>query len=342
VNSQPTPWRVDLVSRPEASVVELLESVEFGSAGLRYRRKAMASALERLAPSEYLTIREQGNLIAAYTLTPTQVSLANEKLPAVYRGLLAVAPTHRRQGIGRKLVETALEHIRDATADKPTFCFGLIESRNEASLKLLEDQGGKNIGSLESRLIYRQWPRPSSLLRQLDGSLANAYAESLERQHSGSALVIQAAAGLPLFGLVDGSQLRAAARVGAATLDLGPGGWFARFLHRHAYGRFEALGKRYNRRAFRYLTIHDPLVTDSLGAFRDFTEALLARYDAHMALFTLDPLSETAGRLAAAGLLGSFSRTTRQELIIMAHGLGIPEERLERARSGPATGGPVY
>ena len=333
---------LDRRDKPQAELVEFLESVEFGGTGLRYRRKSVASTLEKLAPSEFLSIREHDEVIGAYTLTSTELLLGGDAIPAVYRGLLAVTPTHRRQGLGRRLVAAALDHVQASAAGQPILSFGVIESGNEASLRLLEEHGAKKVGLLESQLVYRQWPRSSPSLRRLDAAETGAYAEALTSLQSSAGLVMQSAANLPLFGLVDGSHIQAAARVGSTTIDLGPGGPMARFLHRYAYGRFPALGKRYNRRAFRYLTIHDPLVSQDPGAFREFTDAVLARFGAHMALFTLDPQSDTAARLADAGLFGQFSRATRQELIIMASGWNLDEGWDARAASGPASGGPVY
>ncbi len=339
---QDSRWRIERVDEPRPALVDFLESVEFGGAGLRYRRRRVADTLERLAPSEFFSIQDRGAVIGAYTLTSTRVSFAGETVDAVYRGLLAVAPTHRRQGIGRQLVKSALEHVQTASAGQAVMTFGQIESANEPSLRLLEDLGAVDIGGLESQLVYRQWPRSSPSLRRLDAGDSRAYADALDALNANSGLVMQSAARLPVFALIDGSRLRAAARIGTTVIDLGPGGPFARFVHRYGYARFRALGRRYNRRAFRYLTIHDPLVSAEPEAFGEFTEAILAHFDAHMALFTLDPRSEIAERLADAGLFGRFSRATRQRLRIMASGCNLDEGWDARAVSGAASGGPVY
>lgn len=335
-------WHLDRSDRPQPALVDFLESVEFGGSGLRYRRKELADTLRRLAPSRFISICDRDRLVGTYILTPTRVDLAGESVPADYRGLLAVALSHRRQGIGRRLVEAALDHAQASAAGEPRLSFGLIESGNEASLRLLEAYGGKRLGTLESQLVYRQLPRSSPSLRRLDFDEAAAYTDELQRLESGSGVIIRSAAELPLYALVAGSRIRAAARVGISTIDLGPGGALARFLHRYAYGRFDVLRKRYNRRAFRYLTIHDPLVSAEPEAFEEFTNALLAQFAAHMALFTLDPGSEDARRLASTGLFGRFSRLTRQELQIIAHSWNLPDERFARAAAGPIIGGPVY
>ena len=336
-------WQVARSSHPDPAFVDLLESVEFGGAGLRYRRKGVADALDRLPPSEYLSIRDRDALIAAYALTPTEVNLAGELVPAVYRGLLAVAPSHRRRGLGRRLVQAALAHAEALAAGQPLLSFGVIESRNEASLRLLEEYGGQAVGRLESQLVYRQWPRPSASLARIDANEDSAVSETIATRRAAAGLALRSAAELPLYALRDDMGVRAAARVGITTIDLGPGGPLARFLHRYGYGRFRTLGRRYNRREFRYLTIHDPLVIDDPRAFGEFTEALLAHLGTHMALFTLDPRSTAATQLTDGGLFGRFSRATRQELTIMASGWNLGEGWVDRAKkTGPAIGGPVY
>jgi GNAT superfamily N-acetyltransferase len=322
--------------------VSFLEDVEFGGQGLRYRRKHLLRALERLDDSVFLSLREDGVIRAGYALMDSPAKLDGQPLAAVYRGLLAVDPTRRRRGLGRHLVETALAGIEARSADQPFLSFGLIETENSASRRLLESLGATEVGNLQSRLVYRQWPRRSSRFVQLDTSLAGAYERRLSAQRGDRGLTLRASARYPAYGLVDGGELLAAARVGVTTLDLGAGGPLARFLQRNAYGRFRVLGKRYNRRAFRYLTIHDPLVSDETDAWQAFLEGMLAHHDSHMALFTLDPRSDVAARLGAAGLFGRFAKTTQQDLVLVASGWNLVDGWAERIRSAPVTGGPVF
>lgn len=328
--------------RPSRELVRFLEGVEFGGQGLRYRRKHLLPALERLDDPVFLSLRDDDAIRASYALTDSAASLDGQPLAAVYRGLLAVDPARRRRGLGRRLVETALAGIEARSAGQPFLSFGLIEAENTASLRLLESLGATDVGKLESRLVYRQWPRRSTRLVGLDSGLAGAFERQLSAQRGDRGLTLRASARYPAYGLVDGGELLAAARVGVTTLDLGAGGPLARFLHRNAYGRFRTLGKRYNRRAFRYLTIHDPLVGDDADAWPGFLQGLLARHDAHMALFTLDTRSDVAARLDAAGLFGRFAKATQQDLVLVASGWNLGDGWTERIRSAPVTGGPVF
>jgi len=328
--------------RPPQELVAFLEGVEFGGQGFCYRRKYLSRALERLDAPTFLSIREDATVRAGYALTDSAASLDGQPVPAVYRGLLAVDPARRRRGLGRRLVEAALAEIEARSAGQPILSFGLIEAKNTASLQLLQSLGATDVGHLESRLVYRQWPRPSACLAELDPGQVDTFDRKLTEQQGQRGLVVRASARYPAYGLVDGGQLLAAARVGVTTLDLGAGGPLARFLHRQAYGRYRTLGKRYNRRAFRYLTIHDPLVGHHADAWPGFLEGLLAHHDAHMALFTLDARSDVAGRLGAAGLFGRFAAATRQDLVLVASGWNLDRDWTNRIRSAPVTGGPVF
>ncbi len=323
-------------------IVRFLESVEFGGKGLRYRRKHLEQTLSKLGPSEFFTLGDQAAIVGSYALTGTSALIHGEPVAAVYRGLLAIAPSHRRRGLGRQLVESALAHLDETAAGGPLLSFGLIETANTASLRLLDSLGASDVGSIESRLVYRQWPRPSTRLRRLDASWSTEYAAGLAASTPASGLSVRTAAGFPVFALVDNDRLQAAARIGTTTIDLGPGGPLARVLHRFAYSRFRAIGKRYNRRAFRYVTIHDPLVVDEPAAWQEFVDAILARLDAHMALFTLDPRGEASRKLHETGLFGRFSRATRQEFRIMASGWNLETDWEARLRAAPVSGGPVY
>lgn len=326
---------------PSPDLVGFLEAIEFGGQGLRYRRKRLAPALARLDEAVFLSLRDDTTIRASCALSRSPASLDDSPVRAVYRGLLAVDPACRRRGLGRRMVENALAEAEALGGSQPTLSFGLIEAENTASLRLLQSLGAIDVGRLDSRLVYRQWPRRSRRLLAIDQEHGAAFEERLAAQRPPRGLGIRAPMRNPAFGLVDGGRLLAAARVGVTTLDLGPGGPLARFLHRQAYGRYPALGSRYNRRDFRYLTIHDPLVGDA-GAWPEFLEALLAEYETHMALFTLDPRSDTAEALEAESIFGRFAKATRQELLLVARGWNLGADWAERIRAAPVTGGPVF
>ncbi len=336
-------FSIAVMDEPSEELVEFLESVHFGGEGLRYRRTRLARSLGALPSSTWLLLRDAKQLIrGSYLLETTPSTLGEHRVESVYRGLLAIDPALRRQGHGKRLVESAFEQIESGSAGQPTLSWGLIERENIASRRLLESFGASEVGAVESRLIYRQWPKQSGGLAKLEGRALHEYEMALGNATAPSGLSLTAPVALPAFGLLRYERVTAAARVSRSSIDLGAGGPIARFLHRHAYSRFRAIGKRYDRRAFTWLGIHDPLVLpDHEGDWQEFIAGLLAAHDVHMALFTLDPASRASAILQDAGVFGPFARATRQELRVVASGWNLPEAWQETIRARAITGGPV-
>ncbi len=336
-----TDFAVSLLDAPTPALIEFLESVRFGGDGLRYQRVAVADAIDALGNAHWLALRKAGRIGGSYMLSEAPARLDDGTVNASYRGLLAVDASLRRRGYGKALVESAFEHLEQRAGQAPLLSFGLIERSNTASRRLLETLGGQTVGALESRLVYRQWPGPSSNLIRLDDARLADYMQRLGARSTG--LTLSAPATLPAWGLLRDDQLVAAARVSHSAIDLGEGGPLARLLHRYAYSRIRAIGKRYNRRAFTWLGIHDPLVeADPADAWPEFISALLAAHDRHMALFTLDEAGQPARLLQDAGVFGRFADATRQELRLVASGWNLPAGWEERTRATPILGGPVF
>ncbi len=321
--------------------VRLLEDVQFGDRGLRYRRRGVAATLECFAEASYHSLYVGERLRGGYVLVPGTARLGGAQVATYYRALLAIEAGFRGRGYGRLLVESAFDAIAEDHRE-PTLAWGLIERHNRASQKLLEAAGAVPAGTVDTFLVYRQWPRRDVAVRRLDGQALNAYVEALEATGSGKGFEVRASARLPAYGLFVNGVPVAAARFGRTVLDLGPGNAAARVLHRYAYSRFAALGRRYNRRAFTYLTVHDPLVSARhAGLWGRLLGAVLAETGTHMASFTLDPASDTHALLDDAGLFGRFAKATRQELIVYARNWNLGGDAERVLRDGPLEGGPI-
>lgn len=333
--------RIEHHERPTPELIQLLERVSFGDSGLRYRRRNVAQALGSLAEASYFSLYEDTRLRAAYVLVPGHATLDGVRVASYYRALLAVDPNVQRQGYGRRIVGAAFSAIA-RQHQEPTLAWGLIERGNHASRRLLESMGAVRAGSVHTLLTYRQWPRRAAGFRQLDERELGAYADGLQTLNGGRGLVVRAATNLPAYGLFVDDTLVAAARIGSTVLDLGPGDTVARLLHRYAYSRFGALGRRYNRRAFTYVTIHDPLVVPQYADRWDqFLNAVLARSGAHMASFTLDSAGSAYALLDGAGLFGRFAQRSRKELLLYARTWHVDSDLLDRLHKRPFEGGPA-
>ncbi|MEO1247368.1 MAG: GNAT family N-acetyltransferase [Pseudomonadota bacterium] len=335
---------IEVLPQPGAELIGLIESVPFGDEGLSYRRADVGRLLRNADRPVCFCARDEdsGAIRGSYVLTLSKALLDGRPVRSCYRGLLAVDETVRGTGVGRRLVDRAFDWLAEESRrdDSALLSWGLIEERNLASRRLLEARGAEELRFLQTQLVYRQWPRDSAAVIELDESQKHAY--DAQRLSAAKGLALTAGSALPVFGLMSGDELVAAARVGVQELDLGEGGRTARFLHRHAYSRFAVLGKRYNRRAFRYLSIHDPLVRAERGsAWREFLSALLARHELHMAMFTLDTESQAAETLDEAGVTGRFAKATRSRLALSANAFNGPDDWRDRIRNTPVLGGPV-
>lgn len=327
--------------RPTPELVKLLEDVRFGDRGLRYRRRNLAATLDSFTDASYHSLHVDGQLRGGYVLVPGAATLAGAGVAAYYRALLAIDADFRGRGYGSRLVEAAFDAVADRHSG-PALAWGLIERHNRASRRVLEAAGAAPVGTVDTFLVYRQWPRPDPDVRRLDGQALDTYVEALAAAGSGKGFAVRAPARLPAYGLfVDGVPV-AAARIGRTVLDLGPGNAAARLLHRYAYSRFAALGRRYNRRAFTYLTIHDPLVpAQRADLWERYLSAVLAETGTHMASFTLDPSSDTYTQLDETGLFGRFAESTRQELLVYARTWNLDDDACRPLHDGPFEGGPV-
>ena len=73
----------------------------------------------------------------------------------------------------------------------------------------------------------------------------------------------------------------------------------------------------------------------------DFLSGLLARHDAHMAMFVLDPRLRASSLLRAAKVFGRFAESTRQEVLVVANAWNVPDSELTRAAAAPLGIGPI-
>ena len=66
--------------------------------------------------------------------------------------------------------------------------------------------------------------------------------------------------------------------------------------------------------------------------WKDLLGTLLARNDAHMAMFMVDPRSRARELLGRAGIFGRLTASTRQEVAVLANAWNAPAGVLREAR----------
>jgi GNAT superfamily N-acetyltransferase len=341
--------RLSIVARrsPTPAYVRQLEQASFGTSGLRYRRLGIPDTLGRLPAPAFLELRDDGELVGTYALASRRLSGsaagAVSRSHGLYRGLLTVRKDRQGTGLGRLLVEQTLDWVgrEAARREQAQLSWGCVESRNERSLGLLAARGARSLGTLETMLVYRQWPRPKVALEEIGDPRDAAVDEALAASERDCGLRA-AAGGGPFFAVTDDRGIVAGARAVVTRIDMGRIGGYWDWLYAGLLRHVPAARRRFDPRCFTYVRLGDVVVRPG-GApvWHDFLTSLMARHRTHMAMFVLDPRRRASRLLREAGVFGRFAAATRQELVVLARGWQLDPEILDGLAATPLAIGPL-
>ncbi len=333
-----------ILARPKYSQAFLaqLEQTEFGTSGLRYRRLGLPAQLERLPNPVFFELRQRDDLLGTYALACSQVACSDTVAQGIYRGLLTLHPTARGGGQARYFVEQVLGWLQERAraVAMPTVTWGCIERRNERSLGLLQSAGARRLGTLESLMAYRQWPRERVSVELVDdaGAIASAFADT----HKDCGLRRIGSAATPFYALASQARIDAGAHVSMTAINMTRSGGFWESVFDRLMRSVPAARRRYDPHNFRYLRLSDVVARPGKQhLWPDFLTTLLARHDAHMAMFMLDPRCQAYLLLDEAGLLGRFAASTRQHIEVLAHAWHAPPGLLDELAALPLAIGPL-
>lgn len=336
---------VSIRLRPHASeaFVRLIEATDFGSEGLRYRRLGVPAQIARLECPAFVELHVDKELVGTYALSARRLRFGDRNAIGVYRGLLTVHPEARGRGLGRKLVEHTLKwmSVEASTVDEPVLSWGCIESSNSHSRKLLESLGAARVGSLDSMLVYRQWPRARIGIEERDAEDWRL-AAALSAAGSDSGLRADTGTAGRYLAVTQGKEIVAGARVTITRIDLSRAvGAYGAFHER--VGRFiPAVRRRFDPKDFTYLRLSDVLVrADSAAVWKNFLPTLMHEHGVHMAMFVLDPRSRAYQTLSEGGLFGRFAHSTRTQLDVLATTWNAPNNAIELISRRPLAIGPL-
>ncbi len=318
-------------------------SVTFGPATQRYRRLQLDRQVQRFAEPVFFSARAGRELLGIYVLDKRRLLFAGCPMTGYYRALFAVREDRRGEGIGTLLAGRAMEWIDAAArlADTPILSYGCIASDNAASLSVLTGQGGVSLGTLTSRLLYRQWPRASQRLTDL---IPSATALPIGQPSSTSAVDVTRC-DLPLLGFVDAGgnndgagAVRLAAHVGISAIAMAEAGAATQLALRVLVRPWRFARRRFDPESLTYLRIsHLYVRPDCTQEAEVFLQALLARFDAHYALLVTNSGSVLESILADTGLfhdgIGRHFLPAPQRLRIMGRWHGGREEVPEPHRN---------
>ncbi|MEL7450536.1 MAG: GNAT family N-acetyltransferase [Pseudomonadota bacterium] len=310
---------------PSAAFVALLERTRFGTAGLRYRRLDVAGQLAALPRPLFVSLRRADEIVGTYALARMPIHTAAQTYEGIYRGALSVDEGSQGQGLGRFMVTRTLAWLGDVARDtgRTLISYGCIERTNERSLALLKSLGARQLGTLRTQLVYRQWPRAKVKLLRLDAQADPWVGDMQQAADADCALRLGAQAKGSFFACSDGKGVAAAAFARLIRLDFDRIGqpWDA--LYDYLLAHIGPARRRFDPHNFTYLKLDSPVVgNDDASMWPDFISTLMAEFGTHMAMITLDPARPAYRLLEQAGVFSGFSRATQQHLAVMASSHG--------------------
>lgn len=303
----------------------LIESVPFGSAGLRYRRLNTGDQIDRFHAPLFITAHRDQRLIGAYVIDRRTLMNNDQLVTGFYRGLLAVQADFQRQGVGRQLTLAGFEWIQTqaASSSEAVLTYGCIDASNDRSLALLRQQGAVQLGSLSRFMVYSQWPRDGKA-----GSHLQPVEERLARVLLGETIVDcrlrdVTASKSEFQGMFIGGQLIACARVSRSLWRIEDMGRILGLTDRCLIRPFPMARRRFNSECFECLQLSDVgLRAGSEQHWSGFVSALLARHEMHFAMLLIDPGSALHRRLRRIGWLGPLVHGTKPDIHVMGRWLG--------------------
>ena len=291
----------------------------------------------------FVELHVDGDVAGTYTLSSRRLHFGERSAIGVYRGLLTVHSDARGRGLGRQLVKRTLGWMREEAErfGEPLITWGCVESSNARSRGLLESLGAERIGSLDSLLVYRQWPRSRIDIEDLS-SEDERVAASLAAVGERAGLRGDAGTSGRYFAVVDGSEIVAGARATITRIDLSRAVGAYGAFHERVGRLIPAVRRRFDPKNFTYLRLSDVVAApESASVWRRFLPALMHEHGVHMAMFVLDPRSSTYRALEGCGLFGGFARKTRTQLDVLATAWNLPDDTMVSFSRSPLGIGPL-
>lgn len=168
--------------------VEFLQRIVWGSGGVQYTIHNVADTLNRLKNPHFLSLTENGQLVAVTTLNQKTTRLGGKTCPAIYSFGISVDASKRGLGYGTLIAEQRLRYGLSKMGKKGLF-YGYIEATNTASLKTNTKVGSKSIGQYHVLVISRLRPRNDERFQRVKETRKDQLIQLLSNQYENHALV---------------------------------------------------------------------------------------------------------------------------------------------------------
>ena len=341
-------WQGDDLSlvatrQPGGDLVRQLEETWFGSQGVRYRKLAVGEHLGRFTAPAFLELRSGDRLVGTYVIEAGRLASAGIGATGWYRGLLTVNPEFQGRGLGRLVVDRTFEWL-DAHASgsaEASISWGCIERNNERSLRLLQSIGAIELGTLETRLVYRQWPREQVAIDVLGADAREEIRRAVDETYADCGLTAAIPDEQPFYAVTRESRIVAGAHAAIARVDMERlGGWWD-FMHDKLFRHVPPARRRFDPRNFTYLRLSNAVVLPGHEqVWKPLITTLAARFGVHMVMFAFDPRSRAHRLLQDAGVFGRFADATRQEVAMLATSWHVDRDTLAGIVAKPLGLGP--
>jgi hypothetical protein len=308
--------------------VTFLEQTIWGSGGVKYTINNMAAILNRLDAPHFLSLTENGKLVAVSTLIKKNFTLAGESYPAFYSYGLAVDVPKRGYGYGALLSDQALHYGLSQMGEKGLF-YGYVEASNTSSLRTVQKVGRKSIGQYHSLIISRLNPQDDGGMEQLEERSREQLVQLLGKQYEKHTLldVDQAAKAEDYFILRRGNDIVAGVQCERNHLTVshlpGAGGLFLLKV----LPFIPILRNLIPQGNFHFLRFGNIYVSQGQEtALFALMESVLAWHQLNFGMIFMDPRSPMYQRLNSVGRLGILHAMLDVPVHVMAYFKGFSEK----------------
>lgn len=321
---------ITIAAQPQAGVVELVESLVFGTEGLKYQRLDVRAQLGRFNEPTYFHATVDSLLVGVYVMDRRDLLIDGKPVTGYYRGVLAVALQWQRRGVGKRITNAAMGWLAAKSHNEPIVSYGCIDKNNTRSLKLLGSVGAAVGPSLSMYMMYRQWPKVRCKL------------DAMEELHQASihqlADIVYKDCGVrdvspsPLKGLVlqDEKGTAICARVTPTRFRITRMGVVEKWTTAVFVTPFSVARKRFDPSDFRYVSFSNVLIRPgSESLWPDFVCTVLALHSCYFGAVYVDPTSNLYSQLNKSGLIGRLFHSSEGSINVVLQSFGTASSTVQ-------------
>jgi hypothetical protein len=317
--------------------VTFLERTVWGSGGVQYTMHQVADTLNRLTNPHFLSLTENGELVAVSTLNQKTTHLGGKTYPAFYSYGIAVDAPQRGLGYGTLMAKQGLRYGLSQMGEKGLF-YGYIEASNTNSLKTITKVGRKSIGQYHILVISRLRPKTDTRLEKMEATKREQLVQLLSEQYADHALLDfdQSVNVEDYYILRQKGKIVAGVQFGRQHLTIkhlpGNSGLILVKMLPH----IPILRRLFPERNFHFLTFGNIYAKNGREA-EIFTlmEALLARHQLNFGMIYLDMRSPVYHRLKTVGKFGVLQALIDMPVHVMVYFKGFTEKEIADIRRQP-------